>query len=167
MDIMMIRPVGELFQQVGLSQQFFGFGGALSGIIVIVYAALHIQIDWTFPKIAFLVMSVICCMLIQFAIIMIVSIPMFWVLEIQAMILPVAWLVDFARYPLPIYHPLLQGLLTFVLPYAFGSYYPVSYLLHPDLYRWALYAVPGVTLLLMVLAYRFWQFGLKHYKSVT
>lgn len=167
LDMMMVRPVGVLFQMIGVSQEFIGFGSVLSGIAIIIYAAPHIQVAWTLSAILYLCMAIICSMLIQFAILMMVVIPGFWVFEMRSVIYPVAWLIDFSRYPISIYPPLLRGLLTFVFPYAMGSFYPAAYLIDPQKYAWALYAVPGTAIILLFIAYRFWRFGLNHYSSAT
>lgn len=167
LDTMLIRPAGALFQMIGQSQEFIGFGSALTGIAIMVYAAPGLGVVWTAGKLAYLVLAVICSMLIQFAVLMLVVIPGFWVLEMRSVIYPVAWLIDFSRYPMEIYHPVLRGLLTYVLPYALGSFYPAAYLIDSQKYGWALYAVPGTTVFLLVLVRWFWKFGLRHYESAT
>ncbi|HYH02911.1 MAG TPA: ABC-2 family transporter protein [Bacillota bacterium] len=167
LDMMLVRPVGVLFQMIGTAQEFIGFGSALTGIAIILQAAPHLNVVWSFGNVAYLCLAIICSMLIQFAILMIVVIPGFWVLEMRSVIYPVAWLIDFSRYPMEIYHPLLRGLLTYVLPYALGSFYPAAYLLYPQQYGWALFAVPGTTIFLLWLTRRFWRFGLNHYSSAT
>jgi ABC-2 type transport system permease protein len=167
LDIMMVRPVGALYQMIGLSQELLGLGGVIFGVAIILYAAPHIGIAWHAASVFFLVVSVVSSMLIQFAVLMIIVIPGFWVFEMRAVIYPVAWLIDFSRFPVQIYHPVLRILLTFVFPYALGSFYPAAYLIDPVRYWWALFAVPGTAVLLMFIAYRFWKFGLDHYSSAT
>ncbi len=167
MDGMLVKPVGTLFQMIGFSQEFFGLGGVCSGIAVICYAAPRLGIDWSGGKVIYLIVAIGCSMLIQFSILLLVATPGFWVLEMRSVIYPVGWLVDFARYPLEIYTPFLRVLLTYILPYAFGGFYPAAYLLRPDQYGWALYGVPAVTAVLVWLAYRFWRFGLNYYSSAT
>jgi ABC-2 type transport system permease protein len=167
LDIMMVRPVGALFQMIGLSQELLGLGGAVFGVAIILHSAPHAGIVWHAGNVAYLIVAVVSSMLIQFAVLMIVVIPGFWVFEMRAVIYPVAWLIDFARFPVQIYHPFLRVLLTFVLPYALGSFYPAAYLIDPVRYWWALFAVPGTAIFLLFIAYRFWEFGLDHYSSAT
>jgi len=71
---------------------------------------------------------------------------------------------EFARYPLTIYHPIIQFLLTWIIPFGFASYYPASYLLGRDVGLLA-WIGPLVAVILLFISYRVWLFGLRHYTS--
>lgn len=72
---------------------------------------------------------------------------------------------DFARYPIEIFGDEIKNLLLFVIPFGLVIYYPVKYL-YLGVNMWGLAAgVVVVTVLLNVIAYRFWLFGLSRYES--
>jgi hypothetical protein len=70
----------------------------------------------------------------------------------------------FAQYPLTIYPKAIGIWLTWVIPYGFASFYPASYLLGRDVGALA-WLGPVVVAGLLVIGYRVWQFGLRHYAS--
>jgi ABC-2 type transport system permease protein len=165
LDILMIRPVGPLFQAIGVTQEINGMGNVITSFIILCYAAANLGIEWTFGKVLYTLIAIISSMFIILAVLFSIMVCTFWVQEIRSVIYPVAWLYDFSKYPLDIFGPVLRGILTFVIPYSIGSYYPSVYILRPATFDWALWVVPLSAIVLMTLAYRFWLFGLEHYTS--
>jgi ABC-2 type transport system permease protein len=167
MDVRMVRPVGVLFQSIGLSQELNGAGQLVTGIAVMVYSAARVDMDWTLWSLVYAVIALISSAVIQFAVLLTISVLTFWVQEIRSLIYPVNWLYDFTRYPLEIFHPVLRGLLTYVIPYALGSFFPAAYLLRSQQYGWAAWGVPASAIAVMALAYWLWSFGIRRYSSVA
>lgn len=167
LDIMMIRPVGVLFQAIGNSQELNGVGQLVTGFIIMGYAAGHLEMNWTIGTILYVCIALISSAIIQFAVLLTISVLTFWVQEVRSLIYPINWLYDFTRYPLEIFHPLLRGLLTFAIPYAVGSFFPAAFLLRPERYPWAAWGVPVTAVIVMSLAYCIWSFGLRRYSSVA
>jgi ABC-2 type transport system permease protein len=59
--------------------------------------------------------------------------------------------------------------MTFVVPFAFVNYFPAQYILrkddmaqYPEVF---MYLTPIIGIVLYVLAYAFWKYSLKYYKS--
>lgn len=167
LDVLLLRPVGALFQATGMSMEINGLGSAITGAVIMCYAASHIGVYWTIAKISYLVIALISSMFIQFAVLLTIVISSFWILEIRSVVYPVVWLYDFTRYPLDIFNPVVRTVLTYILPFALGSFYPAAYLLRPAEYAWAGWAVPAAAAGLTLLSYSFWMFGLKHYTSAS
>lgn len=167
LDVLMIRPVGPFFQATAMRQDMNGLGSVFTGLVIMFYAASNLQIDWTVGKILYLAVALLSSMFIMLGLWLLVTTLAFWVLEVKALLYPVSWMVDFTRYPLEIFHPFVRGLLTYVLPYAFGTFYPAAFLLRPHEYAWVGWIVPAVAVVLMLLTYRLWLFGLKRYSSVN
>ncbi|ULL18258.1 hypothetical protein DVH26_29625 [Paenibacillus sp. H1-7] len=167
LDIMMIRPVGVLFQATGNSQELNGVGQLVTGVIVMGYAAGHLEMQWTVGTVAYVIIALFSSAIIQFAILLTISVLTFWVQEVRSLIYPITWLYDFTRYPLEIFHPLLRGLLTYVIPYAVGSFFPAAFLLRPEQYPWAVWGVPAAAVVVMSLTYCVWSFGLRRYSSAA
>jgi len=167
MDVMMVRPVGALFQTVGHSQELNGAGQLVTGVAIMAFAASHLDIHWTLWTYLYTVIALLSSAIIQFAVLLTISVLTFWVHEIRSLIYPVNWLFDFTRYPLEIFHPILRGLLTYIIPYALGSFFPAAYLLHEGQYTWAAWGVPASAMVTMALAYGLWTIGIRRYSSVA
>jgi ABC-2 type transport system permease protein len=167
LDIFLTRPVGPLFQAIGISQEMNGMGMAATGMIIMSYAGSHLSIDWSMGKIFFTALAVICSMLIYFSVLMFLQVITFWILEIRNLIYPIAWMFDFTRYPLEIFHPVIRFLLVFIIPYAMASFYPAACILRGGEYSWAFWGVPLFTAAILFFMYRFWLIGLKRYSSVA
>ena len=165
LDVFLLRPVGPLFQVIGLSQQPNSLSVALTGLILMAYSSHELGIVWTAGWLTYLLIALASGAFIMFAVLMLVATLAFW-FEVRSLLYPMRWLYDFTRYPLDIFTLPVQALLTFVIPYGLASYYPAAYLLRPAAYAWAAWTVPLSALALTFLAYRFWTFGLRRYVSV-
>ena len=71
---------------------------------------------------------------------------------------------EHGSYPFSIYGKEVLTFLTFVIPLALFQYYPLLYLL--DMERSVFYMlIPLLGLLIIIPAYVFFRYGLRHYKS--
>jgi ABC-2 type transport system permease protein len=68
----------------------------------------------------------------------------------------------FAQYPLTIYPKFINLVLTWLIPYAFASFVPATYLLGRDTSVVA-WLGPLVAAGLLFIGYQFWRLGLRHY----
>ena len=75
----------------------------------------------------------------------------------------------FAGYPISIFHKAIQCFMIYVVPMAFVNYFPAQFLLRkPDMAQFPeifLYIPFAVGVGVYLLAYLFWRFGLRFYKS--
>ena len=116
------------------------------------------------------IIAVISGVLIQGAIFLFFSAISFYVLETGSLKEIFYWnMRKFAIYPLSIYNKFIQTILIFVVPFAFVNYFPAQFFLrkadmaaYPE---WLMYISPVVGIALYLLAYSFWRFSLRYYKS--
>ncbi|BCG58572.1 ABC transporter permease [Paenibacillus sp. URB8-2] len=168
-DRFLVRPLNPMFSFAAFNIQIYGFGDMLAGLIGLAVSMAHIP-DWTFLKIAYLLVIVLCGAAIEWSLQMLIGCMVFWTLQGGAMrhILD-QLLAQFTRYPLSIYNRVLQVLLTFVLPVAFISYYPSSFLLgnrtDGGFSPLLIYFTPLVALLLVSVTYFVWTKGINAYKG--
>jgi ABC-2 type transport system permease protein len=121
-------------------------------------------------KILFLCVSILGAALIQSAGFLFTSIPSFWIIQNNSLRdILFHQLKGFVDYPISLYSKFIQVILTLVIPYAFLSFYPSQFFLgkndflmfHPIFQ----YLTPILGIILFFLAYKFWLFGINHYKS--
>ncbi|MFD1739660.1 ABC transporter permease [Bacillus salitolerans] len=165
LDRLLIRPINPLFHLVADRLQQDGFGQLIIGCIILGTAIPHLDLSMGFVDYLLLVVMIISSGLIFVAINLFFATFSFWMIDS----LPVVWAVfnvsDFARYPLSIYHKGIQLFLTWLIPYGFTAFYPAAYFIDPDGYRWFAIWTPLAALVCCVLAYLFWNRGLKAFAS--
>jgi ABC-2 type transport system permease protein len=163
-DRFLVRPIDPLFHLLADRFCHDGVGNFLVGLALVIVSFSRLGIEWTFSNIAYIFIAVLSGGVIFIALNMITGTTAFWLMDA----VPVMRLVFdnhlFAQYPLTIYPKAITILLTWLIPYGFASFYPASSLLNrdPGLFAWL---SPFIAAILMVIAYRVWLFGLKHYQS--
>lgn len=165
LDTFLIRPCSTLFQVVSMNVQFIASGGAIIGIVAMVTTIPHLVDKITPLMVLWLVIAVICNMFVQFSILMILATLSFKIPEVSSVLLPVCWIYEFNRYPLSIFPGVIQGLLTYILPFAVSAYYPVAFLLRPMEYNWVPIVLPLITIFLFSVTLLVWKWGTRFYSS--
>ncbi len=170
-DRYILRPRGLLYQLIFANADWFaavGQGGL--GIVLFIISASKVGIIWTPFRILYYILTITGGVLIQGAIFLFLATLNIYLLETNALKEVFYWNTRrFACYPISIFHKAIQFLMTFVVPFAFVNYLPAQYLLrkddmvsYPAIF---MYITPLVGLLMYLLAYAFWRFSIKYYKS--
>lgn len=163
-DILLLRPISPLFHLIADKLQQDGFGHLLVGIIIMNKSMNELNIHMGAIDILMLIIFILSSGAIFSALNLITSIGGFWTVNSNALMWPVFSTHEFALYPLSIYHKLIRIALTWVVPYAFASFYPVNYFLDKG-YKNMAYLTPVVAIVLWMIGLRVWNFGIKHYSS--
>lgn len=170
-DRFLLRPRGILFQIITSNSDWFaaiGHGGL--GIVLFLYTANQVGIKWNAVTILYYILTVIGGVLIQGALFLFFATLQIYLIQAETIKDVFYWnLRKFAGYPISIFHKLIQGLLIYVIPFAFVNYFPAQYLLrkedmqaYPDAY---MYMAPVIGIFMYLLAYGFWRISIKFYKS--
>lgn len=165
LDTFLIRPCSTLFQVVAIDVQIIASGGAIIGLVAMITTLPHLVSNITLLMVVWLIVATICNMFVQFSILMILATLSFKIPEVSSVLLPVCWIYEFNRYPLSIFPGVIQGLLTFILPFAISAYYPVAYMLRPMEYNWVPIVLPLMTIVLFSITMLVWKWGKKYYSS--
>lgn len=163
-DILMIRPVGELFQIISQKIQFDGFGTLILGIVVTKAAFANLPITLSIGSILLWILIIIMGTIIIALINLILTVSSFWVIKSNNIIWMIYSISDFGQYPLNVFSTAINILLTAVIPYGFVSYYPVSYMLGKMNVN-VIFIEAAVVVILLVLGLKLWNFGMKKYES--
>ena len=169
-DLMLLRPVGSLFQVISSDLALRRIGQILQGAVVLVYAVSHLHVVWTAPRLAMLLGTVAGGAVIYASVWIIGVTISFWTVEIKEITNAFTYGGSYlASYPINIFGGWARRLLAFVVPMAFVSYFPGLFVLDrpdplgaPGVLR---FCTPLVALGLALLAGRIWQFGVRHYRS--
>lgn len=170
-DRFMLRPRGLLFQIIFVNSDWFaalGHGGL--GIALFILSAGKVGISWNPENIVYYVITIIGGVLIQGAVFLILAALNIYLLETASLKELLYWnMRKFAGYPISIFNKFIQVIMIYVMPFAFVNYFPAQYLLrksdmnqYPEIY---MYITPIIGIAMYLLAYAFWRYSIRFYKS--
>lgn len=169
--MILLKPVGVIFQVIVTKIDYFASAGhSLLGLILFIKSASSVGVVWNVQNIFYYIIVIISGVSIQASLFVIFSSITFWTFKLRNMIDFIFFNTRrFAGYPISIYPTIIQNLLIFIVPFTFINYFPAQYLLRkPDLSSyWVgyLYMTPIIAVIFVLIAYQFWNLGLRHYSS--
>lgn len=161
-DRFLVRPIDPLFHLLADRFCHDGIGNFLVGLVLVIKSTAALGIAWTAGKVIYTVMAVLAGGGIFIALNLITCVGSFWIIDAIPLTLTVFQTNEFAKYPLSLYQKSIGIIMTWAIPYGLTSFYPASYILGRDVGYMAWVSVP-VSLALLLIGYRFWLFGLRHY----
>lgn len=169
-DRVLLRPVTPFVQVLAADFQLRRLGRVAQGVVAFGVALTHTHIHWTLGKALFLPVTFISGILLFGALDVLGATLCFWTVERTQVINVFTYGGTFmSSYPFSIYQQWLRRTATFVVPLAFVAYYPGLYLLDRTdplgLPRIVSFATPLVAVAFFALAWRFWEWGVRHYQS--
>lgn len=169
-DAVLTKPVNSLLYYMFRVFSTGYISNILIGVSMLVFAWIKLGLGFGFAKIGFLLLVISGGVLIQSAIYIIAAVPNFWIIKGEALTdLVIYSSAEFCDYPLSIFKRPIQILVTFLVPYAFISFYPAQYFLAKNDFLFfspvVQYLTPLVGIVLFLGAYGLWQAGINHYES--
>ena len=164
-DRVLLRPISSLFQVLFEVFRIESLQEIITGSAVVWYAASKLQIHWT--PLDFLMMTTWALSggVIYVSVFLFLSTISFW-FEDRIGIHPPFWnLIAFGRYPLSIYSGFIQFMLSWVIPFAFASFYPSAWMLRRTLFARYTPLAPLVAAICLTIAILAWNFGSRRYTS--
>lgn len=160
---LLTRPVDPLFHLFAEHFEEAALSGILLGVALVIRSLRVIGIlDFRHASLAFIAILLGCAF--PTAINLALASLSFWMLDSSPIMWSIGGMSRFSRYPLTIYSRGFQRLLTWVIPYALGVYYPALYILgRSDMRCWAL--VPCGALGFTLLALGLWSAGLRRFEG--
>ena len=167
LDRLLVRPVSPVLQLVTYMNSIHGLGSVLLGGIIFVRSAYELHVAWNIGNSLFLVLTLLNAVILINAINLIVNSIAFWEPAATGSFPNVVYqFLEFGKFPLNVYDRLVQLFLTWVLPFAFVSYYPSLVLLGKlGGNIWVAYATPFTGLLATCVAGLVWRVGLARYQG--
>jgi len=164
MDIMMIRPKPIFVQLVCNRMDLGALVLCLAGTALLVYSIAMLGIAVNFSTVLLILLFIVCGVAISTSLYLISNSANFWLVHGSEVSATVQLIQEFARYPMGIFPIGIQAIFTFILPFAFTTFYPASILSG----RMPVYAVFFILLAAaacVLVAAIVWRKGLKTYNS--
>lgn len=164
-DRVLTRPLNSLFQVLFESFNLEAFGSLLVGFGLVLYSGSALGLSFSLVDFAWLIVSGLSGGIILISVFVFLASCSFHFEDRIGIAPPFYNLIQFGRYPLPIFHTAVQFVLSFVVPFAFASFYPATHFLERDAFAAFCYASPLVALITFGVAYGAWNFGVSRYAS--
>jgi ABC-2 type transport system permease protein len=168
LDIMLVRPLSVLGQLVTTDLQVRRLGRVGLGVGVLAVALARAGVDWTPGRIALLILTPVCGLIIFAALWVAASSVIFFLVEGQEFVSAFTYGGSYlSHWPLSVFNLAIARFFTFVVPNAFVAYLPaVAILGRPDptgLPSWLAWCTPLAALWTVGLAALAWRSGLRRY----
>ena len=170
-DRLLLRPRSTAFQVAAREVQLMRIGRLSQGLVVLLWAAWALPLDWSAGRIALLLFTILGGLAFFAGLFVLTAVASFWTTDTLELINVLTYgSVQTAQYPLSIYRPWFRRLLTFIVPLAAVSYFPLLAVLgRPDeafgAPLWFQCLSPLVGVLFFAGALLTWRVGVRHYRS--
>jgi ABC-2 type transport system permease protein len=164
-DRMLLRPLNTLFQVYADDVRDNNVPKVIANIALIIYSASQIGLTVTLVNALYFITSLISGILVIASIYLFFSTTAFWTGTSRNAVWLIFRLSDFRKYPIEIFGVVIQTLLVTLVPLAFASVFPASFILGKEAFRnWQL-ITPFVGPVFFIGSYKFWKYGLSKYSS--
>lgn len=165
LDRLLVRPLNPLFQIYADDVSDNNISKFIVNAALIVYASIQLSLNLGVLDLIYSVLAIISGVLIFAGIFLIFATTAFWTGKSRSAMWLVFQLSDFRKYPYGIYQVPVQVILTTIVPLAFASFFPATFLL--DKPGWEIWQIAALAAgpVFYFLAYQFWRYGLSNYSS--
>ncbi|OJT20777.1 hypothetical protein BO221_28075 [Archangium sp. Cb G35] len=168
LDGLLVRPLPAALQVICHASSLHGLGSVVLGLVLLARSVSELNLALAPWQYVFLAASVLGATLLIGSLNFMAQCVVFWEPDTSMQVpVLVQEMSTIARYPVTLYGRLLQWITTWVLPFAFVSYYPGTLLLNkPGANPWMGYGAPLVGIAITCLAGLLWTQCLKRYQGV-
>lgn len=170
LDQLLLRPVNISLQIFGSKFLIRRMGRFLEGLIIFIIGLSLTKIHWTIGKIVYLPVVLVSIVIGMGALFMAGATLIFWTVQPVEVVNVVTYGGnEIMSYPMTIYPRWIQRIFTYVFPLIFLNYLPALYFLDKPGFlnfpRFTSFLAPAAAAAMIIAAYQFWKFGLRHYQS--
>jgi len=169
-DQLLLRPVNITLQVLASELELRRIGKIVLGIGIFFLALNLTNIEWTTVKVLLIPSMILSLTMFFAALFMFGSTITFWTIQSIDLLKILTYGGSYLMtYPMHIYQTWMRRVFTFIIPAIFLNYYPALYILDKqDPFNFPSFAPfigPVLSGLMLLLAFRFWHFGIRHYTS--
>ena len=169
LDSLFLRPAPTLFLVISETFQTEAFGELIVGVVMLIICGLRpeVSILFSFGNIILFIVAIIFGAIIISSLKIIFASFAFKIKSSGPLLQIIYNFISYTKYPLGIYHPIIKGLLTFILPFAIFISFPVEIFL--GFSSWNPYILSliiiAAAILLLFLSINIWNFFERRYES--
>lgn len=164
-DKYLTRPINPLVHVIIENFQLDALGEFLTGVVLFTYSSIKLGIRFTPLNILLLLIAVIFGIFIFASIKIACAAIAFWVKRSGSILQVLYMSSDFARYPVTIYNKAIRFVISYILPFAFTSYYPASYFLRGGNPLYCIGGTVVIAVIFLVISVGIWNRGIAAYES--
>ena len=164
-DRVLVRPVDSVFQVLFESFRLESFQETVTGVAAVAWASWRLGLRFSAVDVLLFTLWALCGAVIYLSIFIGLTATSFWIEDRIGIVPPVFNLMQFGRYPLTIYDGWIRFTLSFVIPFAFASFYPTIHFLRRTELEYWFWAVPAVAGITLSIALAVWHSGTRRYHS--
>jgi ABC-2 type transport system permease protein len=169
-DRLLVRPRSTALQLAGKELTLRRVGRLAQGLVVLIWASVALDLDWTAAKVALAMGAVAGGAALFFGLVVLQATMAFWTTETLEIMNTVTYGgVETTQYPVAIYRSWFRSIFVYVIPLATVSYFPTLAILgRPDPLGSSVvfqYLSPMIGLGFLIACLQVWKFGVRHYTS--
>lgn len=164
-DRILVRPLNSWFQVVIETMQPELLFGSLTGLGLMLYSGIHMNLTPDWWDIPLGLLMVISATLVYAGVYTILASIGFWS-EGNTGLMPMVYnLSNYGRYPMTVYRGAIRFILTWILPFAFVGFFPSTLLMKRYEYLGYALITPLVGIGFFVLGQFIWNTGVRKYRG--
>jgi ABC-2 type transport system permease protein len=170
-DRLLLRPRSAAFQVAAREVHAMRLGRFAQGLIVLIWAACAVDVQWTLPRVGLLLFSIASAACLFTGLFVLQATFAFWSTQSLEVFNTVTYGgVETAQFPLSIYRRWFRKFFTFAVPLACVAYFPgLAILGKPDptgeSMAWFHWLAPLIGVAFLLVTLQIWRFGVRHYRS--
>lgn len=166
MDRYFLRPCPILFQSLAETFQPEGFGELIVGFVMLFLCGNMLHLSWNFSRVILVFIATIFGAIIITSLKIIIASLAFKFKKSGQLLQIIYNFISYTRYPLKIFPKFIQGLLTFVFPFAVAISFPVETILFETTSIWLLsLEIVGVASIFLIISILIWTYFVRKYES--
>ena len=164
-DRILLRPVNSMFQILFEKFRIESLQEAVTGTAVVWLCSRELDIGWEAADVGWFILMSLSGAVIYLSVFILLTSVSFWFEDKVGITPPVFNMLTFGRYPLTIYNGFIQFMLSWIIPFAFASFYPTTHFLGREEFATHFYLVPFMATAFTALAATVWTRGVRNYSS--
>ena len=166
LDYALVRPYPVVLQVTSAEVGINGLTNIVTGGAMLTVALTRVDVDWSPLMVLLAVVLLLGAVFIKVAVNLATNSISFWLSGPSPMFaMAVHQVGELARFPLSVYPLALKATLGFVVPFAFISTFPISFLMNAGSTPWLGLLTPMVAVYCVGIALVVFSCGLRRYES--
>ncbi len=165
LDTILVKPINPLFYILASGFSEKEIGEIMIGIILIVKAIIDLPIHFGILDFLALGYFLINGVFVYGAINLMAITVCFWTKDPRGLTSPIMRIQEFSQYPVTIYGKAIRFIITWIIPFAFISFFPATFFIHRGEFTRYIFCLPIIGVIFPIIAYLLWLKGLSKYES--